>query len=214
MELFFIRHAQSQNNALPESQRVEDPDLTEIGHKQAQRLGEWIPNLGLTQLFTSPFLRALQTTLPIHRATGLVPHVRTDLHEQGGCYGGHTIENTVGRPGMTRAEIEQRFEGFRVSSDITGQGWWKSKPYEHFETASDRALALLQWTQEQFAGTDERVAFVSHAGFKLLFLEHFHVEPLECPRNTSVTNVKIVPGGAELKDFNRADHLPEELCTH
>ena len=35
MELYLIRHAQSQNNALPEEQRVEDPGLTELGNQQA-----------------------------------------------------------------------------------------------------------------------------------------------------------------------------------
>lgn len=213
MELFLIRHAQSQNNAWPESKRVEDPALTEVGHEQAKRLGEWLPVLGLTQLFTSPFRRALQTTWPIHRATGLVPQVRTELHEQGGCYRGYTVDNTVGRPGMTRAEIEQEFEGFRVADDITDDGWWQSKPYEHFPTARERALALLRWTQEQFAETDERVAFVSHADLKLLFLEHFHGEPLDCPCNTSITTVQIVPGRTQLTRFNRAEHLPPDLVT-
>lgn len=212
MDLFLIRHGQSQNNALPESQRVEDPGLTEIGHEQAKRLGEWISVLGLTKLVTSPFRRALQTTEPIRRATGLVPEVRTELHEQGGCYRGHTVENTVGRPGLTRAEIEQEFEGFGVADDI--DGWWKSKPYEDFATARRRALELLQWTHKQFAETDERVAFVSHGDLMLLFLKHFHAETLDCPCNTSVTTVQIASGGGtQLTDFDRTEHLSPDLVT-
>ena len=31
MELYLIRHAQSQNNVKPEEHRVEDPPLTELG---------------------------------------------------------------------------------------------------------------------------------------------------------------------------------------
>lgn len=214
MELFLIRHAQSHNNALPESERVEDPGLTEVGQVQAKKLSEWLPALRLTRLFTSPFRRALQTTVPIHRATGLVPEVRTDLHEQGGCYQGYTIDSTVGRPGLTRDEIEQEFAGFRVAEDITAEGWWQSKPFEDSTAARTRALALLQWTQEQFAETDERVAFVSHGDLKLLFLEHLHTEPLDCPRNTSVTTVQILPGRAQLTNFNRTEHLPADLVTH
>ena len=85
MQLFLIRHAQSQNNALPEEQRVEDPGLTELGHRQAELLADWVPALNLTRLITSPFRRTLLTTEPIRRATSLIPEVRVDLHEQGGC---------------------------------------------------------------------------------------------------------------------------------
>ena len=47
MQLYFIRHGQSTNNALwdstsEEKVRVEDPELTDIGKKQAQHLAEYI----------------------------------------------------------------------------------------------------------------------------------------------------------------------------
>jgi 2,3-bisphosphoglycerate-dependent phosphoglycerate mutase len=214
MKLFLIRHAQSQNNARPESERVEDPVLTEIGHEQARRLSEWLPSLGLTRLFTSPFRRTLETTVRIHHATGLVPEVITDLHEQGGCYAGHTIGSMIGRPGMTGAEIEKEFPGFRIAEDIDAEGWWKCKPYERFEPASQRAWALLQWTQKQFAHTEERVAYVSHGDLKMRFLEHFHPQTLTIPDNTSVTTIRVTPDSIQLTDYNRTEHLPADLVTH
>jgi 2,3-bisphosphoglycerate-dependent phosphoglycerate mutase len=47
MQLYFIRHGQSENNALwdrtgPREERSPDPELTELGHEQALRLAEFL----------------------------------------------------------------------------------------------------------------------------------------------------------------------------
>lgn len=213
MDLFLIRHAQSANNALPESQRVPDPALTELGREQAHLLGKWLPELGITRLITSPFLRTLQTTALIHDAAGLVPEVRTPLHEKGGCYLGYEPERLQGQPGMTRLEIEEAFRNFRVADDIDHQGWWKGRPYESHAEAVKRAELLLRTTIEEFGQSEERVAYVMHADIKVLFLEHFHAKPLGCPSNACVTHVTIQGDRAVLADFNRTEHLGESLIS-
>ena len=213
MQLYLIRHAQSQNNALPEEERVEDPGLTEVGQQQAEHLGEWIARLKWTRLITSPFRRTLLTTEPIRRATSLTPEVRIDLHEQGGCYSGHDFSTKVGRPGMSRREIEAEFSNYRVANDIDGTGWWRSKPYETWEAARARALRLLEATKHEFAHTDERVAFVMHADIKRLFLSHIHTDPLEVPCNTSVTEIEFTDATTVIRQFNRIEHLPSHLVT-
>lgn len=213
MELYLIRHAQSQNNAKPEEDRVEDPSLTELGHEQAACLGKWIPALKLTKLITSPFLRTLQTAEQIHKATNLAPEVQTDLHELGGCYRGHIPGSITGRPGMSRTEIERQFPAFRVSAEIDGGGWWQSKPYETHELARQRAKTLLERTRDAYAHTEERIAYVMHADIKLIFLEQFHGEPLDCPYNVSVSKIQITPQACQLQDFNRVQHLPPHLIA-
>lgn len=213
MQLYLIRHAQSYNNALPEEERVEDPGLTDLGHQQAEHLGEWISSLKLTRLITSPFRRTLMTTEPIRRATSLIPEVRIDLHEQGGCYSGHSFGNMVGRPGMTRHEIESEFSGFRVGDDMHTAGWWQSKPYETWEEARIRAARLLEWTKREFAHTDERVAFVMHADIKRLFLSHLNADPFDVPCNTSVTEIEFTSNSHHLRIFNQYIHLPEHCVT-
>jgi|CXWL01.1.fsa_nt_gi 2,3-bisphosphoglycerate-dependent phosphoglycerate mutase len=213
MQLYLIRHAQSQNNALPEEERVEDPGLTELGRQQAEHLGDWIPALKLTRLITSPFRRTLMTAEPIRRATSLIPEVRIDLHEQGGCYSGHDFSAKVGRPGMTRREIEAEFAGFQVADDIDGAGWWQSKPYETWEAARIRAARLLEWTRREFAHTDERVAFVMHADIKRLFLAQLHADPLDVPCNTSVTEIEFTANSHHLRIFNQYSHLPNDLVS-
>ena len=213
MRLYLIRHAESQNNALPESQRVEDPGITELGYRQARHLAERVGGLGLTKLFTSPFLRTLQTTSPIYEATKLTPNVRVALHEEGGCYSGHTPENMAGRPGMGRSDIEREFPGFIVSAELGDGGWWTSALHESNELASRRAARLFQRTVDEFSDTDEQVAFVMHADIKMLFLQQFHSEPLDLPSNTSITAIQITAGDCRLVDYNCVRHLPDELVS-
>ncbi len=213
MELYLIRHAQSQNNAKPEEQRVEDPALTELGHEQAGCLAKWIPELNLTKLIVSPFLRTLQTAEPIANATNLTPEVQTDLHELGGCYRGHTLENITGRPGMNRSEIERQFPTYDVAAEIDDQGWWRSQPYETIERGRQRAKTLLQRTRDAYAHTNQRVAYVMHGDIKVLLLEEFHPEPLDTPYNVSVSKIMITPQACRLEDYNRLQHLPSHLIA-
>ncbi len=213
MELYLIRHAQSANNAKPEEQRLEDPPLTEIGEEQARHLGDWISQLRLTKLITSPFLRTLLTTNHLCENAGLSPEVRTALHEQGGCYQGHLVGAQVGRPGMSRAEIEQRFPGYHIADDIDERGWWKSQPYEDHAQASDRAERLLEKSREEFGHTDQRVAYVMHADIKRRFLEHVLPETLDTPCNVSVTKILLTRRECRLVDYNNTCHLPQGLIT-
>ncbi|MFP6678319.1 MAG: histidine phosphatase family protein [Pirellulaceae bacterium] len=214
MELFLIRHAQSANNALPETERVEDPGLTDLGVEQARCLAEWLPTLGLTQLITSPFRRTLLTAKAISKSTGLTPSVRVDLHEVGGCYRGYSPGCWQGRPGMNRREIEAAFSGFEFDDVIRDDGWWASKPYESWDDARQRAVRLLERTTREFAQTHGRVAYVMHADFKNLFIEQFHNKSvLAIPRNASVSRVILADQTMQLADYNMSGHLRPEMVT-
>lgn len=213
MHLFLIRHAQSQNNAQPEEHRVEDPALTAVGREQTEHLARWITRLELTRLFTSPFLRSLQTAEAIRQATDLTPEVRTVLHEVGGCYRGYSGATISGAPGLSRLQIERDFPGFHVAPEIDGQGWWANKPREIESEASLRADCLWKQTIEEFGSTDERIALVMHADIKLVLLRRLHAAPLATPYNTSVTTVVVDASACQLVDYNSVRHLPPGLVT-
>jgi 2,3-bisphosphoglycerate-dependent phosphoglycerate mutase len=75
MELLVIRHG------LPE--RVErtdgtaaDPDLSEAGREQAQRLADYLASEQIDAVYASPMRRAQQTALPLAAARGLA--IRTE----------------------------------------------------------------------------------------------------------------------------------------
>ena len=214
MELYLIRHAQSLNNARPVMERVEDPSLTELGQQQASHLAEWVSRLGLTRVVTSPFLRTLETAEHIRRTTQLEPDVQADLHEQGGCVSGEHPELMVGRPGRTRSQIAAEFPGFKVGSEIDGEGWWRSQPYESEEAARHRAARVLARTRARFGCTQERVAYITHGDFKRLLLQQLQPDDLEVPFNTSITKILISGDETTLADYNRVDHLPDQLRTY
>ena len=116
MQIYFIRHGQSQNNALyaatrSSNGRSHDPELTSLGHQQAQQVAAYLcnPELfqpgylytrkneasaagisaspgSLTHLYSSLMVRAAATASYISAALSLPHHAFVDLHEAGGIY--------------------------------------------------------------------------------------------------------------------------------
>jgi len=211
-DLYLIRHGQSANNALPERQRVEDPDLTDEGFAQANALaGRFLPG-SLTTLLTSGFLRAMQTTRPLAARLQLRPRIRTELHEVGGCYAGYVPGQEIGRPGMNRATLSREFPEFDLPKDIDDRGWWKSRPYETWEQARVRAREQMDRLLGEFRGTNAKIACVIHADFKALLLErvvpHRNAPHLSLElRNTGVTHLRCSGSSVDLVDFNNVEHL-------
>ena len=94
MDIIFIRHAESTNNRTwaekrDETLRVPDPGLTELGRTQARALADWFPGFAPhpTQLFSSPFMRALETAAPLAENLGMDVAVRADLMERSRPFG-------------------------------------------------------------------------------------------------------------------------------
>lgn len=211
---FLIRHAQSRNNALPEEQRVEDPAITDLGHRQASALASWLGSARLDRLLTSPFRRALETTEYVRRRVRLPVLVWADLHEQGGCYAGHDPRRYVMRPGMARTEIESNFPGYQIEPSIGEHGWWRGRPYETMDAARARASRLIARMNSEFGTSADRIATVVHADFKQLLLQE--LLPVGDDRssiswsgiyNAAVTAVEIRDGRPRLIQFNTTGHL-------
>ena len=215
LELYLIRHGQSTNNANLESQRVEDPDLTDLGKLQALRLAASLAELELDRIVTSPFRRTLETTAACISTTSLTPEVWVDLHEQGGCYAGYPPGPLTGRPGMSRAEIEGSFPTYHVPEQevVDASGWWKSRPYESSVDATQRASRLWQRTRRELLGRVRRVAFIMHADFQQLFLSQMNARELHVPWNTSLTRLRVTAEDACLLEYNTVRHLPSHLHT-
>ena len=119
MELYFIRHGQSINNANwedPTYQSVPDPWLTETGLAQAQHLarflgerqerdpsGKWNGQnqhgFGLTHLYTRLMVRAVKTATPVAKNLTLPLVAWPEIHETGGMFARNQGERYVGLPG-------------------------------------------------------------------------------------------------------------------
>jgi len=241
MELFIIRHGESANNTLADLRdREVDPPLTGLGKRQAQFLAEhlatgatqdWVtgpafettgPHLrrgfGITSLFCSPMYRSMQTAEPVGRALSLAPHVWIDIHEQAGMYLDHGgAEGRVGYPGRTRSEISAEFPSFQLPAGITEEGWW-NQGYEDAPASAGRAIKVSDQLLGM-AGSEERVAIISHGGIMDYLLkallgqlpgEHIRYRHL----NTAISRLSIRQGAPILVRFlNRVDHLAPELVS-
>ncbi|WP_420624047.1 histidine phosphatase family protein [Candidatus Poriferisodalis sp.] len=80
MELVFVRHGQPER-VVRHDGRPADPPLSEIGRQQAGAVAEWLAEMGIDALYSSPMRRALETAEAIGAATGLTSAVRDGLSE-------------------------------------------------------------------------------------------------------------------------------------
>ncbi len=194
MELYIIRHAQSENNALwartgQEVGRKPDPELTAVGHQQAQHLAQYLsqrPSVNgldevarqhnrhgypFTHLYSSLMLRAVQTGHYVAEALDMPLHVWEEIHEWGGIYA-HNLETgeRVGLPGVSGKELTARFPRLVLPPERqNGDGWW-NRPFEPREATQARAERFWQALLARHGQERDRVAIVTHGGFSYALL--------------------------------------------
>ena len=193
MELYFIRHGQSINNANWHREgyaESPDPWLTETGKKQVGLLAEylsraqvvcdegiWNPQnrqgFGLTHLYSSLMERAADTAYPVSQALGLPLTAWKDVHEGGGIFTRTDPENLQGLPGKPRSFFKERFPGMVLPDDLDETGWW-NRPFEDDDERTLRArrvfAELLVRHGDREGQPEHRVAIVSHGGFFMHFV--------------------------------------------
>jgi 2,3-bisphosphoglycerate-dependent phosphoglycerate mutase len=236
MRLYFIRHGQSQNNALyartgSDRDRVDDPKLTDIGLRQAEITADFISSFGdpvdvgkngsgfhLTHIYSSLMHRSIFTGTIIARKAGLPLMSWLDWHENGGVYfqDPSTGELCL-RPGMTRSELLSEFPDLIIEPSVDENGWW-NQPQESEDNRPIRARRVLQDLLQRHGGSDDRVAVVSHGGFFNQFLAAviglekiqpvwFHIS------NCAITRFDFREGEQAVIYHNHVAHLPKDLIT-
>lgn len=239
MQIYFIRHGQSVNNALWDSTqssmgRVQDPQLSEIGQQQAVQLGRYLahrnPSMGLnghdpknlagfgiTHLYSSLMLRAIQTGSLISQSIGVSLAAWIDVHEEGGIYlEDETTGQRQGYPGVTREYLERHFPSMVLPDTLSDTGWW-NRPFEEYEDRELRARRFLEELLRRHGGTSDRVAIVSHAGFYNLLVRALLGWPQEVRCWFSLNNAAITRIDFQqdiiFTYMNRSDYLPPHLVT-
>ena len=234
MQLYLVRHGESTNNRLAHqglsfadyvAQRSADPDLTDIGRRQAQLVAEHLtgdgrPEKGIDRLYVSPMWRALQTAQPLAEALGISATVRVDIFEHGGVFTGHPKGNDLTpAPGMTRGEMLDGFPGFGLVEEITETGWYQGG-WETIEEcdarAKDVAALVKEWAEE---ADGETIAMVSHGTFMDRLLKAL----IDAPGNngfyfyhynTAYTRVNFLDDGRRVVHFtNQTPHLTTDAKT-
>ena len=161
MQLYFIRHAQSENNLLWDTygagnRRSEDPDLTTTGMQQIQLLAEFLSRNGLkrnniprkdyhnrfgfnfTHLYASPMIRDAMTGYAVSSRINISLKLWIDLHESGGIYLKNEEGELVGLSGKSDNYFLEKFPGIVMDPLITSEGWW-NRPYEPSDIRTERA---------------------------------------------------------------------------
>jgi 2,3-bisphosphoglycerate-dependent phosphoglycerate mutase len=188
MELYFIRHGQSQNNAnwgRADYRESSDPELTEIGKKQAAEISKYLADnqcrdedyfddnqnvqgFGLTHIYTSLMVRAVGTATPIAHRIGIPLVAWPDIHETGGIFSREIFDNKSGLPGKNRIFFEEFFPGLILPEWLDQRGWW-NQPFEERDARLPRAekvwRELINRHGDQPGMPEHRVALVSHGGF-------------------------------------------------
>jgi len=239
MQLYFIRHAQSENNQLwsetgSNAGRFCDPGLSDLGKKQTRVLADFIGEhhtvttdnpyddinsrrLGFTHLYTSLMERAVLTGAAVANRLDLPLFGLIDAHEGGGIY----LENSesgelIGQRGKTTTEL-LALSSRLVLPDINPDGWW-NRPFENREERIERAYRLLKKLTDRHGETDDRVALFSHGAFFNYFLTAIvgldqRTNLWAYMNNTGITRFDLNGNGYALIYTNRTEHLPPELLS-
>ncbi len=239
MQLYFLRHGQSTNNLLwaeshSNAGRSTDPALTPLGKQQAGLLGQFLSRgqpaldvdgrdpqnlegFGITHIYSSLMLRAVETGTIVARALGLPLHAWEDIHEEGGIYLEDENGAPIGQPGSTRQFYQENFPDLVLPEKFSEDGWW-NRPYETPEMRPERAQRFVRDLLERHGGTQNHVAIVSHGGFyNQLMAALLH---LPAGRNTwfsinncAITHIDLDPDWVNVAYMNRVDFLTDEMIT-
>jgi 2,3-bisphosphoglycerate-dependent phosphoglycerate mutase len=219
MQLYLIRHAESENNARPAYQRVEDPSITPVGRLQAEALAQWTRSLKIDVLITSPFRRSLQTSrMVLESSKPTEAFIWHNVFERGGCYLGYGNTDIQPRPGLGRSLIMNELPLAVLDDTITEEGWWVGKQKETDEETELRAGLVINRLVETFGDSGKNIIAVLHADFIRTMLAQMlspgadanQFGPL---RNTGITKVDYSGDRWRLDWLNSVSHLPVKLIT-
>lgn len=240
MRLYYVRHAQSTNNALfdetgSDQGRSHDPPLTETGHRQAAAVAAYLAavptgtvppredgkdllGFGITHVYCSLMDRAIVTARHIARELHLPLVGHAEIFEAGGLFfdDPETGERS-GLPGKNAAELRAAYPELIIPPEVGETGWW-NRPFETYEERAARAKRVVAMLIERHGGTEDRICLVSHGEFfdwlsgELLGLDSPRSIMLAM-NNTGVSRFDISAGFVVVRYLNRTEHLPPELIT-
>jgi 2,3-bisphosphoglycerate-dependent phosphoglycerate mutase len=234
MRLFYIRHGQSENNDLwtrtqSNLNRVPDPQLTEVGKKQAEAAAIFLEKLfrddplikaqgGDIHIYCSLMERAIQTGTIISNRLTFPLKAHLDIHENGGLFTEDPLTTErKGEPGLIPEELINKYPDLVLPEGINPEGWW-NRPFEERETRRIRARKVLNELINRFGNSEAIVLFISHGGFYNYFLQ----ATLDLKEDTDVwfelnnAAITLINFSSNYKDLiycNRFDFIPEELVT-
>ena len=188
------RHGESEANAAGIWHGITDGPLSPRGREQGAELSARYD--AVAHVYSSPLQRARFTAAAFAAGRGLEPAVRPDLHEM--AYGEWE--------GLTSEQIRELFPDDWAANYVHGGDLPRGRTGE---TAAGAAARMRRAVEEVGAAhLGGRVLAFSHGGAiracvgGLLGLGAAARDLLESPGNTSVTHLRLGPGGITVCDYN------------
>ena len=201
--VLLVRHGQSQGNAERRFGGHSPTPLSELGRRQAEATALVLAAEGVTAIYSSDLLRAVETAEPLARMTGLEIHRTAALRERSvGLMEGLTFEEAAAaHPEEYAALLRRDFEHVLAGG-------------ESYRQLLDRAAAELDRAVERHRGGT--LALFSHTGTICILALHLmgaldapHLKPVWLSTNNcGVTRFSIEHGGLiRIKALNDTRHL-------
>lgn len=206
MELYLIRHGQSEGNTGVDA--TPDPPLTEIGEKQMKLTAERLKGEGISQLYCSTTKRALKSAEILGRELNLRPKILTILAEKG---------TSFGYRGMEKEEIEREFPDVIIPEDYSPY-FWQEFDNETDEEAYQRAERVEKFFRNLYQMTPKRIAAITHGTFGSILISKILGAPysgytLFSQNNACITQIEITEDKVKMRYQNFTGHLPKEIIT-
>jgi broad specificity phosphatase PhoE/ribosomal protein S18 acetylase RimI-like enzyme len=161
MRIYFARHGESQANLLHEiSNRGLRHGLTRTGREQAHALAQRLQDLSICRIYSSPLLRAIETSLIVANQLGLEYEVVDALRE----YDCGILEGRSDDAAWER--WQELFDAWTIHED------WdrRLEGGESFSDLRGRFEPFIQGLVDQYGDSDEGILCVSHGGFYRMML--------------------------------------------
>ncbi|SIS63334.1 histidine phosphatase family protein [Alicyclobacillus vulcanalis] len=181
MEIWLVRHGETDWNVEGRVQGWTDVPLNEVGRQQADRLADWLKSVHVDHIYSSDLERALETARRVSRATQAPITVRPCLREH---YFGQA-------EGLLRSESLRRFPN-------------GAPDREPPEKATERIVKCLKDIAKHHP--QGRVVIATHGGVVRTLLRWMGV-PYTSIDNTSVTRISVVGDTFHALGVNETPHL-------
>ena len=161
MKILFARHGESEANTKHEiSNRGLKHPLTRTGREQASMLAHNLEGQALTRIYSSPVLRAIETSVIVANHLGMEYEVNEALRE-------YDVGNIEGRADEEAWRLwQQLFDGW-----VKYQRWeQRIEGGENFYEVRDRFVPFINGLVRQYQGTDANLLCISHGGLYWVML--------------------------------------------
>ncbi len=206
MQLYLMRHGQSQNNAGDAS--AHNVPLTSLGLEQSRRAAEVLADQRFDTIYCSPLKRALQTAAILHSRLGIAPYVHPSFSETGFSWG---------EPDDTREQLLSDYPDFILDASITNSGWAPADE-ETEQEAYVRACEIVQWLSKRHPEPDSRILVVTHGNYGGIVIGSvLGLRPCGYTQfsqhNTGISRADISDEERKLRFLNATTHLSEDMLT-